>query len=68
MLLDRLFCSKNLELAWRRITTGTNHQYKRFFRPLYYAYEIALCPMTIEEPERSAIHSAATHGRLSQPT
>jgi hypothetical protein len=42
MLLDRLFSSKNLELAWRRITTGTNHQYKRFFRPLYYAYEIAI--------------------------
>jgi hypothetical protein len=30
--------------------------------------KIPLCPMTIEEPERSAIHSAATHGRLSQPT
>jgi hypothetical protein len=42
MLLDRLFSLKNLELAWRRITTGTNHQYKRFFRPLFYAYEIAI--------------------------
>jgi hypothetical protein len=42
VLLDKLFSQTNLELAWRRITTGTNHQYKRFFRPLYYAYEIAI--------------------------
>jgi len=42
MLFDRLFSQKNLELAWQRIITGTNHQYKRFFRPLYYAYEIAI--------------------------
>jgi hypothetical protein len=42
MLIDKLFSKKNLELAWRRITTGNNHQYKRFFRPLYYAYEIAI--------------------------
>jgi len=42
MLLDRLFSQKNLKLAWQRIITGTNPQYKRFFRPLYYAYEIAI--------------------------
>lgn len=29
-------------LAWRRITTGGNHQYKRLYRELYYAYEVAL--------------------------
>jgi hypothetical protein len=32
---------KNLHLAWRRIVTGGNQQYKRFFRHIYYAYEIA---------------------------
>ena len=32
----------NLELAWRRITTGNNHPHKRYFRNLYYAYETAL--------------------------
>ncbi|MCG3174813.1 MAG: hypothetical protein GMKNLPBB_03102 [Myxococcota bacterium] len=42
MKLKLLATPSNLELAWRRITTGGNHQYKRFFRPLYVAYEIAL--------------------------
>ena len=32
---------QNLDLAWRRITTGRNFQYKRIYRPLYYAYEVA---------------------------
>jgi len=30
----------NLNLAWRRLTTGSNIAYKRYFRNLYYAYEI----------------------------
>jgi retron-type reverse transcriptase len=38
----RLISCPNLEFAWRRITTGANHQHKRYFRELYYAYEIAL--------------------------
>ena len=32
----------NLELAWRRINTGKNQQYKKYFRNLYYSYELAL--------------------------
>lgn len=36
-----VFSLKNLNLAWRRINTGTGHLYKRFFRPIYLAYEIA---------------------------
>lgn len=36
------FSLKNLNLAWRRINTGTGHLYKRFFRPVYLAYEIAV--------------------------
>ena len=42
MKLKQLATPSNLELAWRRITTGGNHQYKRYFRPLYVAYEVAL--------------------------
>lgn len=42
MLIRQLAAKQNLELAWRRITTGGNQQYKRFFRSLYYAYEVAL--------------------------
>ena len=42
MKIEQLATKPNLKLAWRRITTGTNQQYKRFYRPLYYAYEVAL--------------------------
>jgi len=40
--LSQLARIENLVLAWRRITTGGNHQYKRLYRSLYYAYEVAL--------------------------
>jgi hypothetical protein len=42
MRLNQLASRPNLELAWRRITTGGNYQYKQLFRSLYYAYEVAL--------------------------
>lgn len=42
MKFNELSTMSNLELAWRRITTGGNYQYKRFFRDLYLAYEVAL--------------------------
>ncbi len=42
MQITQLASAANLELAWRRITTGGNHQYKRLFRHLYVSYEIAL--------------------------
>lgn len=42
MKLKQLATPANLELAWRRITTGGNYQYKRYFRSLYVAYEVAL--------------------------
>jgi len=42
MTYKQLTSSKNLALAWRRITTGMNLSYKRFFRPLYQAYEAGL--------------------------
>ncbi len=42
MDFDHLISIHNLLLAWRRITTGLNHHYKRYFRDIYYAYEIAI--------------------------
>ncbi len=42
MEISQLAATQNLELAWRRITTGGNYQYKRLYRPIYYAYEVAL--------------------------
>lgn len=34
-----LISTQNLKLAWRRINTGRNLQYKRFFRESYLVYE-----------------------------
>lgn len=42
MKMKQLAAKRNLELAWRRITTGGNYQYKRLYRPIYLAYEAAL--------------------------
>ena len=42
MRINQLASKPNLELAWRRITTGGNYQYKRLYRSIYYAYEVAL--------------------------
>lgn len=37
-----LISTQNLKLAWRRINTGSNLQYKRYFRSAYLVYESAL--------------------------
>jgi len=42
MKINKLASMRNLELAWRRITTGGNYQYKRLYRDVYLAYEVAL--------------------------
>ena len=42
MNYNSLISTKNLELAWRRITTGKNISYKKFYRHLYLAYEVGL--------------------------
>ena len=42
MNINDLATRQNLLLAWRRITTGGNQQYKRLFRQVYLAYEIVL--------------------------
>ncbi len=41
MKYEQLISRRNLLLAWRRITTAKNLQYKRFFRIPYQGYEIA---------------------------
>jgi hypothetical protein len=42
MRIAQLASQSNLRLAWRRITTGGNYQYKQLYRGIYYAYEVAL--------------------------
>ena len=42
MRIRQLATKPNLRLAWDRITTGGNLQYKELYRPLYVAYGIAL--------------------------
>ena len=42
MRWESLISAQNLKLAWRRITTGRNNQYKRFFREAYLVYESGL--------------------------
>ena len=41
-MFEQLISKRNLLLAWRRITTSGNYQYKRFYRNLYSIYEVAL--------------------------
>ena len=42
MKMSQLASLRNLKLAWRRITTGGNYQYKNLYRSIYYVYEVAL--------------------------
>jgi hypothetical protein len=42
MRWESLVSIQNLKLAWRRINTGKNLPYKRFFRNMYLVYEGAL--------------------------
>lgn len=42
MQLSTIATIPNLKLAWRRISTGGNYSYKRFFRQASYSYEVAL--------------------------
>ncbi|MEX2143603.1 MAG: hypothetical protein WD740_03335 [Anaerolineales bacterium] len=42
MNLSNLTTTSNLLLAWRRITTASNINYKQFFRPVIGAYELDL--------------------------
>lgn len=39
---DNFLSKQNFLLSWRRINTGSNAYYKRFFRKTFIAYEISL--------------------------
>jgi retron-type reverse transcriptase len=49
---SRLISIKNLTLAWRRVTTAGNIAYKRYFRDVFYAYELAVDRNIIDLHER----------------
>lgn len=42
MQLSTIATLPNLKLAWRRISTGGNYSYKKFFRQASYSYEVSL--------------------------
>jgi len=41
-MFNKLISKNNLLLAWRRITTSGNSQYKKFYRNLYSIFEVAV--------------------------
>ena len=61
MRINQLASKKNLKLAWRRITTGGNYQYKRLYRSIYYAYEVALDANLADLRQRLMGGSFAAH-------
>jgi hypothetical protein len=69
MRLQELATMPNLRLAWRRITTGANYQHKRFFRHLYYAYELALDDNLVDLRSRMLARAWEPHApeRIYQP-
>jgi len=38
----QLYSLKNLRLAWKRIRTGQNISYKKYYRRIFDAYNLAL--------------------------
>ena len=42
MKYPELISTNNLKLAWRRVSTSGNISYKRFYRSIYLAYELAV--------------------------
>lgn len=39
-LYEKFSSTRNLELAWMRLKTGQNNQYKKYYRTLFLAYEL----------------------------
>lgn len=56
MRWETLVSTQNLKLAWRRLNTARNLQYKRFFRPLFLVYESAANDNLRELHRRLAAH------------
>ncbi|WP_367899171.1 reverse transcriptase domain-containing protein [Leptospira sp. WS58.C1] len=42
MEFSKLISKGNLFLAWKRIKAGDNSEYKKYFRNIYYAYEVSI--------------------------
>jgi retron-type reverse transcriptase len=61
MRYESLIFKNNLELAWRRINTGTSPAYKRYFRQIYLAYEFGL------EENLKHLHLSLKGGWLPTP-
>jgi hypothetical protein len=61
MRYESLISKNNLELAWRRINTGTSPAYKRYFRQIYLAYEFGL------EENLKHLHLSLKGGWLPTP-
>ena len=71
MKTSQLASEQNLELAWHRITTGGNYQYKRLYRHIYYAYEVALDANLADLRQRllgGAFEARNTHHVVSDST
>jgi len=61
MRYESLISRNNLELAWRRINTGTSPAYKRYFRQVYLAYEFGL------DDNLKLLHTSLRGGWLPTP-
>jgi hypothetical protein len=51
-----LVSTENLMLAWNRVSTAANLTYKRYFRPVFYAYEFA----SVDLPVRFTVSKIAS--------
>lgn len=69
MKISELASRNNLQLAWKRISTGGNLPYKRLYRQLYYSYEIALDKnlRNLGERLRGGSYNAFTPERIFIP-
>ncbi len=56
MQFSKIISKKNLLLAFKRLTTASNVQYKKYFRELYYMYEIAIDQNILD------LHNRLKHG------
>lgn len=65
---QRLVSPDNLTLAWRRVTTGRNLSYKKYFRGVMHVYENAFSKLVADLSSRlrSNFHSSPI-GRVFQP-
>lgn len=56
MKFSKIISKRNLLLAFKRLTTASNVQYKKYYRDLYYMYEIAINQNILD------LHNRLKHG------